>query len=41
MDESTSVWVDICLIVGFLISDTSDGEKVKSNQEDNAFLDSL
>ena len=33
--------LDICLIVEFLISDTSDGEKVESKREDNAFFDSL
>ena len=33
--------VEICLIVEFLISDTSDGEKVEIKCEDNAFFDSM
>ena len=41
MSEPVYKWIYVSLIVGFLISDTSNGEKVESNREDNALLNSL
>ena len=36
-----SVYVDICLIVEFLFSDTSDGKKEKNKTRKKCILDSL
>ena len=42
MSEPVYKWIYVWMLgFWFLISDTSDGEKVESNWEDNAFLDSL
>ena len=41
MDDEISGKVDICLIVGSLFSDTSDGWKVESQTRRQYILDSL
>ena len=41
MDDEISVEMDICLIVGSLFSDTSDGWKVENQMRSQCILDSL
>ena len=41
MDDEISVYVDICLIVGSLFSDTSDGWKVEIQMRRQYILDIL
>ena len=41
MDDEISVYVDLCLIVGYLFSDASDGWKVENQMRRQYIFDSL